>query len=218
MVNPMAKKIFLSLAIVLFLVGSITSGVKATHDSFSLDRLVVVTTINKDGTMSVDYTFDFTNSQGADPLDYVDVGLPVSDYDLHSITADVNGHSISDIQKSGYVDIGVALGLGEYAIQPGQTGRVHTPIGAVKKMIYPYTFINGAQNFSSKLMGDVTSFTNGITNATNPHLRLQKAAVVDLTAEAVPVQVVPALAPGVDAEQGLINGLKPYFTLMNRDF
>ncbi len=135
----MAKKILLTLALVLILVVTLTSSVRAATYSFSLDRLNVIATINQDGTMSIDYTFDFTNDSGADPIDFVDVGIPVDAYDIHSISADVNGQSITDIQKSSYIDIGVALGLGQYAIQPGQTGRVHAAIGIVRKMIYPYT-------------------------------------------------------------------------------
>ena len=84
---------------------------------------MVILTITSSGTASIDYTFDFANNAGAHPIDYVDVGMPNSDYEIHSITAEVNEKSIADIEPSQYVKPGVALGLGPDAIPAGGPGR-----------------------------------------------------------------------------------------------
>ena len=47
------------------------------------------------------------------------------------------GTQIFDITVSPYVDIGVAVGLGQYAIQPGQTGTVRVYIARVNDVLYP---------------------------------------------------------------------------------
>ncbi|MGD0006250.1 MAG: hypothetical protein ABSE06_18715 [Anaerolineaceae bacterium] len=100
---------------------------------------MVTITITSGGTASIDYTFDFANNAGAHPIDYVDVGMPNSDYDIQSITADVNGVSISDVQPSQYVKPGVALGLGTNSIPAGGSGTVRCHIGTVRNILYPGT-------------------------------------------------------------------------------
>jgi hypothetical protein len=104
---------------------------------FSLDEMTVNVYWNEDGTESIDYVMVFTNSTFADPIDFVDVGLPNGDYDRQSIFADVDGKTITDIEDSPYVEFGPALGLGANAIQPGETGTVHAFIGTVRNVLYP---------------------------------------------------------------------------------
>jgi hypothetical protein len=134
----MRKKLVFS-CLLLFSLALIFSGsVQAQSYYFSQDRLVANVFLNADGTMTIDYTIDFTNETSGGPIDYVDIGLPNSSYDLSSVTASVNGNTITDITKSDYVDIGVALGLGSHTIQPGETGRVVCRIGIQKRMLYPY--------------------------------------------------------------------------------
>ncbi len=130
-------KTFLLLTILLVLVLPGTALAQTYY--FSLDKMTVNVYWNEDGTESIDYVMVFTNSTFADPIDYVDVGLPNNNYDRQSIYADVNGQAITDIQDSPYVDYGPALGLGANAIQPGQTGTVHVFIGTVSKVLYPDT-------------------------------------------------------------------------------
>ena len=132
----MRKRIIslLLLVVVLFLPVSVL----AQTYSFGLDQLVVHVFWNDDGTTSIDYVFVFSNDSFASPIDYVDVGLPNSNFEVSSISADVNGKPISDISRSGYQGsgVGVAVGLGSDAIQPGSTGRVHVFIGTVRDMLY----------------------------------------------------------------------------------
>jgi hypothetical protein len=133
------RKKFFSLVVVLFLLALTASPVFAQDYSFQLTSEVVTELINPDGTATIDYTFNFSNHSGAHPIDYVDVGMPNANYDIHSITADVDGVSISDIQLSPYVKPGVALGLGSKSIPAGSSATVHCHIGTVKKVLYPGT-------------------------------------------------------------------------------
>ena len=109
--------------------------------SFSLDKEVVNVFWNEDGTASIDYVFNFSNDNSASPIDYVDVGTPNGNFDENSISADVNGNPISDISTSGYQGngSGFAVGLGQYAIPPGASGRLHVFIGTVRKVLHPDT-------------------------------------------------------------------------------
>jgi hypothetical protein len=106
--------------------------------SFSVDKMDVHVFWNEDGTISIDYIFVFTNDTFASPIDFVDVGLPNSNYDLNSISADVNGNpiSLSHIAESPYVEDGVEIGLGSNAIQSGESGQVHVYIGRVGQVLY----------------------------------------------------------------------------------
>jgi len=104
---------------------------------FSVDKMDVHVYWNDDGTIFIDYVLVFTNDPFASPLDFVDVGLPNQNFNINSIYADVNGHSISHIADSPYVTNGVELGLGSNAIQPGETGVVHVVVGTVDQVLYP---------------------------------------------------------------------------------
>jgi hypothetical protein len=136
--RKMRKNIF-SLLIVCLLLALAVRPVFAADYSFQVPREVVTVIINPDGTAAIDYTFNFSNNAGARPIDYVDVGIPTSNYDINSITADVNGVSISDIQPSPYVKPGVALGLGTNSIPAGASGTVHCHIDAVRDILHPGT-------------------------------------------------------------------------------
>ncbi len=105
---------------------------------FTLSKEVVNVLWNEDGTMSIDYVMDFQNQPGAHVIDFVDLGLPNSNYDINSISADVNGNPVTDISSSGYQGkgSGVAIGLGTYSIQPGGSGQVHVFIGKVDKALF----------------------------------------------------------------------------------
>ena len=133
------KKFYFSL--LLLFIALIISPVHSLAQSyyFKVDKLEANVYWNNNGTASLDYVFVFTNMPGAHPIDYVDVGLPTSKFDINSISADINGIPITDISSSGYMGsgYGVAIGLGEYAIQPGQTGTVHVYIGEISNVYYP---------------------------------------------------------------------------------
>ncbi len=69
-------------------------------------------------------------------IDAVDIGVPTSDYDLSSVTAEINGKTITDISTSPYVDPGVAVGLGSNSILSGQSGELHVWIHPIRNMLY----------------------------------------------------------------------------------
>ncbi len=79
------------------------------------------------------------NDPSADPMEFVDVGMPNSSYKLSNIVADIDGNEIKNIENSPYVTPGVALGLGKFAIPPGQTGTVHMVAYFIEDMLYPGT-------------------------------------------------------------------------------
>jgi hypothetical protein len=129
------KRLF-SVFILLILVFGLHGSAVAQTYLFSLDQEVVNVYMNADGSVAIDYVFTFTNSTSADPIDFVDVGLPNSSYRISDITADVDGQPITDIEESPYVTSGPALGLGANAIRPGQTGRVHVFVPRVERMFF----------------------------------------------------------------------------------
>ncbi len=134
--------------------------------SFSLDREVVNVYWNADGTQSIDYLFTFSNDVGVSPIDFVDVGVPNSNYDLSSVTADVDGRALGDISPSQYVSPGVAVGLGSLAIPPGSAGNVHVVIGRVERVVYPDT---DDQNYASAVFAPTffdSQFVHGSTSLT----------------------------------------------------
>jgi hypothetical protein len=124
--------------ILILLVGSATP-VFAQSYRFQMSEEATVVTINVDGSISIDYTMKFINDSGAHVIDIVDIGLPNYDYELKSITADVDGKPISKITDSDIVFPGISLFLGANEIPAGGQGVVHANIGIVKTVIYPAT-------------------------------------------------------------------------------
>lgn len=158
------------IAILLLFIFLIVSPYNSSAQSyyFAVDQLTANVYWNNDGTTSIDYVFVFTNQPGAHAIDYVDVGLPTPYFNESSISADVDGIIITDISQSGYEGsgYGVAIGLGEYAIQPGETGTVHVSIGEVKNVIYPDSknkeYVSAV--FSTTWFG--SEYITGTTNVT----------------------------------------------------
>ncbi|MCP4537455.1 MAG: hypothetical protein GY832_09945, partial [Chloroflexi bacterium] len=103
--------------------------------SFSLDQEYVEVWFNWDGSVKLEYWFTFTCDPGAHSVDVVDVGLPTRDYRTSDVRGDVGGIPISYAEESDYVD-GVAVWLGDGAIQPGRTGTVHVVVDRVGGMLY----------------------------------------------------------------------------------
>jgi len=134
----MNRRIF-ALALALMLIFSLTTNVSAQSYSFVVSNEIVQVFWNADGTVSLDYEFNFQNDPGAHVIDFVDLGLPNGNYDFNSITADVDGNPLTistDFQGSG---TGVAVEMGSYAIQPGKNGKVHVVVGSISDMFFPDT-------------------------------------------------------------------------------
>ena len=133
----MKKRVVQSLVLALVLLLGITGVVLAQTYLFKVDKEVVNVFWNKDGTVELDYVYVFSNDGSASPIDFVDLGMPNSNYSLGNMVADVDGKPITDIQDSEYVKPGIALGLGRNAIPAATTGTVHAHITGIEKVLYP---------------------------------------------------------------------------------
>jgi hypothetical protein len=104
--------------------------------SFSVDVETVDVYWQADGTADLNYQMTFTNDPFADPIDYVDIGVPADCYSLSGVSASIGGHALSDIASSPYVTPGVAIGLGSQAIPAGGTGTLAVTIAGVCSVMY----------------------------------------------------------------------------------
>ena len=134
----MKKFKYLIFAIIFFSLFALPNTAKAQDLRFEVPVSEVEVYVEENGTFSIWYYIEFQNMQGADPIDFVDIGMPTSAYNLNNIDATINGEEISDIESSPYVSNGFALGLGENAIEPGQSGTVIAWIPGVQNVLYPY--------------------------------------------------------------------------------
>lgn len=110
----------LGLALVISLAAALPAA--AANYLFGVPREVVVVTINQDSSLDIDYKILFKNSPSADPIDIVDIGFPTNDYELGSVSADIDGVPCGGIKPSTYIKTGVEVPLGAHAIPPGKTG------------------------------------------------------------------------------------------------
>ena len=135
------KYIKYSLLLLALLLLLFAPGVALAQDYyFSLPKEVVNVYWNEDGSVSVDYVFVFNNLSGSPSIQYVDVGVKNPNFDVKSISADVDGKPVNDFSTSdfqGKGGSGVAVGLGSRSIPPGKTSIVHVFIGTVNRVLYP---------------------------------------------------------------------------------
>ncbi len=152
---------FLLLVLVIFT----ASSAQAQTYLFQLSELHVNVYINEDGTASIDYAFTFVNNPSASPIEYVDVGMPVSNFSLNDVTADVNGSPVSvssDYQGSG--GSGFAAALGSHAIPPGGSATVHVFVPNVGPWL---RFDNTDKNYASFVFNTTyfgRQYVEGTTN------------------------------------------------------
>ena len=125
--------------LILIMLGGSVTPVYAQDYRFQVLEQAVVVSVNKDGSINIDYTMTFANDSGAHAIDIVDIGLPNYDYELKNISADVNGTAITRITNSDVVSPGISLYLQSNEIPAGGTGTVHAYIQNVKTVIYPAT-------------------------------------------------------------------------------
>ena len=157
------KKIIVAIFILLTLV--ITTTAFAQTYAFSLPQETVDLYWENDGALSLRYEFIFTNANYADPIDYIDVGMPTKSYNLSNASAEVNGQQITHIADSAYVD-GIELGLGANAIQPGDTGEVIFQITGIQNVLYTD---KGEDEYASAVFSPTwfdSSLVSGTTNLT----------------------------------------------------
>lgn len=151
----MHKRLIPLSALLLIFILLLNAGVALAQSLyFAVPKVIVDVYWNDDGTSSIDYLITFDNTSQGAPIDFVDVGIPNPNYDMTSIYADVDGNQVDDITRSPYVDYGVAVGLGQYTIQPGESGTLRVYIARVNDVLYPD---DQDPNYASAVF-DTTSF------------------------------------------------------------
>lgn len=117
---------------------SLTSPVSAQTYRFTLPVYEVEAYIEADGTLTVRYYMEFLNDAGADPIDFIDLGLPDGEYNLANMVATVNDKPIPGISPSSFVAGAAELALGNLAIQPGEQGIVIATLPGITGVLYEY--------------------------------------------------------------------------------
>ncbi len=135
----MSRRLLVSIFAFLILL-ALPASAFAQEYLFSVDKENVDVLWNADGTSSLEYTFGFTNQPGAHPIDFVDVGMPTSSFDMSTASADVNGAPVgvsqSDYQGTGS---GFSVVMGSSTIEPGASGTVHVVVGRITGVLHPDT-------------------------------------------------------------------------------
>lgn len=137
------KKITASIVLFLFLFLTILQPVAAQTYLFQVDQAIVDAYYQEDGSLSILYQYVFSNDPSASPIDYVDIGLPNGTFSISSVSASVDGKTITDISRADPQYLtdgsdGVTLGLGGNAIQPGRTGTVMMRVDGIKNVYFHY--------------------------------------------------------------------------------
>jgi hypothetical protein len=130
---------------------------------FSVPEEIVEVSINIDGSADIEYWITFRVEPSSDPIDIVDIGFPNKHYKLGSVSAEIDGHPISDIRVSEVIDIGVEIHLGSYTIS--DTGILHIQ-GNQPYMIFEDT---EEDHMASTEFGNTwwdSKYTTGSTNLT----------------------------------------------------
>ncbi|MBU1880071.1 MAG: hypothetical protein KJ734_14085, partial [Chloroflexi bacterium] len=132
----MRVKQFLALALVLLVTSVGVWPAFAADYGFVLNKNISRVTINRDGSVDIEYWLTYTCDAGAHPIDIIDVGMPNSSYVLSSVRADLDGNSAVTVKRSELVNPGVEVHLLSSTIQPGGTGTLHLTVN-VPGMVYP---------------------------------------------------------------------------------
>lgn len=131
------KKRLLTIILILVFLSTVTGSALAQTYYFQIPQATIHAFWNADGTLSLDYVWVFENESN-DPIEYIDLSMPNSNFDANSVYADVNGQPITisqgDYQGDGS---GVALVLGGKSIPYQKSGTAHANVGVIKRVIYP---------------------------------------------------------------------------------
>jgi len=134
----MRKRWFLLLTLLTFLLFH-SQPVAAQSYYFQVPRLTVDAFWESDGTLKLVYVYSFINDPSGHVIDFVDLGLPNNSYSEGDIYASVDGNPVYNISSSdfqGEGDIGVAIGLGQYSIDPGAKGTVEIRVENIRNVLY----------------------------------------------------------------------------------
>jgi hypothetical protein len=131
------KNKLLALALVFILAVGLPASALAQDYYFAVEQETVHAYWNEDGTLTLDYTLVFVNQPGAHAIDFVDMGMPNNSFDTSTVSADVNGSSVS-VSRSEYQGSGsgFAVVMGSNAIAPGSRGTVHVRVGRISNVLF----------------------------------------------------------------------------------
>jgi len=115
--------LFIVVCACLIITGSAAGPAYTQSYWFAVPELKMDVTVLPDASVRIVYDITFDN-YGSD-IDIVDIGLPHKDYDISTMSASINGVSLSDIRTSEYIDIGVEIHLHDQEIPSGETGILH---------------------------------------------------------------------------------------------
>ena len=127
----------LAIVLVFILAFGVTTSALAQDYYFNVEEETVHVYWNEDGTLSLEYTLVFNNQPGAHVIDFVDMGMPNSSFDMGSASADVNGSTVN-VDRGEYqgTGSGFAVVMGSQAIAPGSRGTVHVRVGRITNVLY----------------------------------------------------------------------------------
>lgn len=155
----------LSIALLTVAVLALPAAALAQEYSFSVPAETIDVWWDADGTAALKYTFVFTNNAGAHAIDFVDVGMPNSNWDIANAGASVDAKAVqvstSDYQGSGS---GFAVVLGNRAIPAGASGKVQVTINQIGGLLKPDSFDS---KYASAVFGNTyfaSGFLSGTTN------------------------------------------------------
>ena len=159
------KRKLLTLALVTLLALSVTTTVFAQDYFFRMDKMTVNVFWNADGTQSLEYLLTFGNEPNGHPIEFVDVGMPNSNFDYSTISASIDGNALnisSDFQGTG--SSGFAVEMGPYTIPPGETGTVRVYVGRVTGVLYKD---DDDENYASAVFSPLYFQSNVVTGTTD---------------------------------------------------
>jgi hypothetical protein len=105
---------------------------------------------NADGTASVEYYIDFTNSSSGPTMEFIDIGLPNKNFDLSSVSADINGIPVNVVNGDpAYIPIGVTAELGAHSIAAGQSAKFHLFVPVQRDMFYVSRLTDTSEDYAS---------------------------------------------------------------------
>jgi hypothetical protein len=145
---------------------SITTIAYAQTYAFSVPIEKVDLFWENDGTLSLVYEITLSNAPQADPIDYVDIGMPNSSFNLSNASATIDGQPIFHIAYSPYVTNGIELGLGPNEIPPGKNGTVRFEIIGITNVLYTDS---GSDEYASAVFSPSwfdSDFVSGNTDLT----------------------------------------------------
>lgn len=90
---------------------------------FSIPEFSCRVEINRDRSLNIHYDILFECTPGYSSIDVIDIGFPSHDFSASQMEAGVDGHFLSRIYVSSYIDNGVEVHLDGNAIHSGEQGH-----------------------------------------------------------------------------------------------